>query len=263
MKRLIILLFLLTSVSVLYAQVSQGGYPRTYEQRNLKSAALIPSLSLKSIHVDELLAEDESLGTPYRYGVVEEVMLDVKSGLETQLDSSTVWRYEIVSDQAKSLKIFFQQLIIPDGATLFIYNNDYSKIAGAFTSANVNNDSTFAVADFPGGKLIVEYDEPFDAPFSGKVIIGSVSKAYRELEGLLSEEEDSAYLDVNCSSGIDWQIQKHSVCRYTFFEDQSSYLCTGALINNTHNDGTPYFLTANHCVSSSSSAGTVTAYFNY
>ena len=32
-----------------------------------------------------------------------------------------------------------------------------------------------------------------------------------------------------------------------------SGFCSGALINNTSNDGTPYFLTANHCFSDPSS----------
>ena len=35
-----------------------------------------------------------------------------------------------------------------------------------------------------------------------------------------------------------------------------SGFCSGALVNNTSNDGTPYFLTANHCVGS----GTVTGW---
>ena len=36
--------------------------------------------------------------------------------------------------------------------------------------------------------------------------------------------------------------------------------CTGSLINNTANDGTPYFLTANHCLGN---PNTWTYYFNH
>ncbi len=32
----------------------------------------------------------------------------------------------------------------------------------------------------------------------------------------------------------------------------NSYWCSGSLVNNTSNDGTPYFLTANHCYSNPS-----------
>ena len=38
-------------------------------------------------------------------------------------------------------------------------------------------------------------------------------------------------------------------------------LCTGTLINNTSEDGTPYFLTANHC--GPSSMGSAVFKFNY
>jgi hypothetical protein len=49
----------------------------------------------------------------------------------------------------------------------------------------------------------------------------------------------------------------------TYHDSQYSYYCSGALINNVRNDGTPYFLTANHCVSSNSVATTLVTYFNF
>jgi hypothetical protein len=41
------------------------------------------------------------------------------------------------------------------------------------------------------------------------------------------------------------------------------YICSGGLINNTANDRTPYFLTANHCISSDRVAATLEAYFRW
>jgi V8-like Glu-specific endopeptidase len=51
---------------------------------------------------------------------------------------------------------------------------------------------------------------------------------------------------VNCAVGADWQVEKRSVAMIL---SGGSALCTGSLVNNTANDGTPYFLTANHCYS--------------
>jgi len=263
MKKIFLLLvFLLPSVG-LYSQISKGGVPPSHVQRSLRSQAIIPTLELQSMNVDKLLMEDKANEIPFRYGVVEDVQLDIKSGLQTPLDSGCIWRYEIVSDNAKSIKLIFNQFIIPAGAELFVYNSDYSLIYGAFTFANMNADSSFAIVDFPGKKVIIEYYEPSDAEFNGKLIIDQISKAYRDLDYLMSTQEDSAYVDVNCATGIEWQLEKHAVCKYTFVEGVYSYICSGALINNVNNDGTPYFLTANHCVSSSTVATTVTAYFNY
>jgi lysyl endopeptidase len=41
------------------------------------------------------------------------------------------------------------------------------------------------------------------------------------------------------------------------------YLCSGALINNTSGDLTPYFLTAHHCGVTAATAATVVVYWNY
>jgi PKD repeat protein len=263
MKRILIFFVLLMPVVGLYAQISEGGLPPSYWQKSLKSAVIIPAWKLQPMNVTDLLAEDHANGTPFRYGVVEDADLDLKSGLETQLDSGTIWRYEVNSENAKSIKLFFSRFVIPGGAKLFVYNSNYSLIFGAFSSSNMNEDSTFAIIDFPGNKLIIEYYEPSDAEFSGELFLHQVSQAYRDLGEFLSSEADSGYVDINCSEGIKWQLEKHAVCMYTFNEGTKSYMCSGALINNTKNDGTPYFLTANHCVSSSISASTVTAYFNY
>jgi V8-like Glu-specific endopeptidase len=53
--------------------------------------------------------------------------------------------------------------------------------------------------------------------------------------------------NVNCPVGAAWQVEKRSVA---LILSGGSASCTGVLVNNTANDGTPYFLTANHCYSS-------------
>jgi len=261
-KILLFLGFLLPSLTIV-SQVSTGGLPPSFSHKNLKSQVVIPTLTLNLLNVDKLLNEDKTNGTPYRYGVIEKVQLDIKSGIETQLDSGHIWRYEITSNSAKSLKLLFKQFVIPARARLYVYNSDYSITCGAFTSANMNTDSSFVIADFPDKKLLLEYYEPSNPEFSGKLIINKISQAYRNLAGLMTAQADSGYIDVNCREGIDWQLEKHAVCLYTFISDTDSYLCSGGLINNATNDGTPYFLTANHCISTSDMAASVTAYFNY
>jgi PKD repeat protein len=260
-----ILILFLTLPFGLFAQISEGGFPHSY-QNGFRSSAVIPSLGLERIQVRNLLNEDKSNGIMYRYGVLETVNINIKSeGVKTEVDNGSIWRYKLIADSAKSLKLLFSKFNIPQGASLFVYNSDYSVVYGAYTRANVTPDSTFAIADFPGNELTIEYYEPSSAAFSGTVMLSKVSQAYRDLKEVMSTittAEDSLYVDVNCG-GLDWQVHKHAICRYSFAEDSSSYLCSGSLINNVNNDGTPYFLTAHHCVSSSVVAQTVVAYFNY
>ena len=63
--------------------------------------------------------------------------------------------------------------------------------------------------------------------------------------------------NVACSLAAGWDEEIRSVAKYTM----GGSLCTGALINNTAGDGTPYFLTANHCYDGS--PGWWVFWFNY
>ena len=46
-------------------------------------------------------------------------------------------------------------------------------------------------------------------------------------------------------------------------KSDGEYQCTGQLINDFASDLTPYFLTANHCISSGSEASSATVYWFY
>ena len=50
-------------------------------------------------------------------------------------------------------------------------------------------------------------------------------------------------MDVICSDGLPWANEIKSVVRIL----TGGTLCTGTLVNNTAQDGTPYVLTAEHC----------------
>ena len=64
-------------------------------------------------------------------------------------------------------------------------------------------------------------------------------------------------MDVICNDGLPWQNEIKSVARIL----AGGSLCTGTLINNTAEDGTPYFLTANHC--GPQNMGSAVFRFNY
>ncbi len=54
-------------------------------------------------------------------------------------------------------------------------------MAGAFTCNNMQQDSTFVIADIIGNTAIIEYFEPAGADFAGEIVIGSVGKAYKDI----------------------------------------------------------------------------------
>ncbi|MBN1159279.1 MAG: hypothetical protein JXA61_07845 [Bacteroidales bacterium] len=264
MKKIILILLVMISLEIT-AQISEGGLPLTFQIAEQKSTVGIPVYSLRALNVDRLMKEDlENKILPVRYALFEEVQIDIKEeGLRNEVSDprGEIWRYKIVAKDAKSIQLVFSEFILPEGATMFIYNDSCTMIYGAFTSRNMMPDHSFVIADFSSDHLIVEYFEPFNMESAGRITIGQIGQAYKDI--FKSSDSEDGFVGVNCYEARDFQNEKHSICRITYRVGSSGYLCTGALINNVRNDGTPYFLTANHCIQDSVAAKSMVTYFNY
>ena len=242
----------------LFAQISDNSLPESFLAVT-KSSEIIPSYLLDSVQVDKRVREDKQSGIPNRFGIVQEVQINIrKEGLKTTNGNINIWRYKIYCPDALSLGINFDLYDLPEGAGVYIYSSDKQNVRGAFTDQNNNNLNRLPTAQFPGNSVIIEYNEPVNVEFQGELEIGSVSKSYLDLKSVAN-----SWVQINCAEGQNWQNEKHAVCLMTFDEGFYSYYCTGSLINNVRLDGTPYFLTANHCISNNTVAGTLVTYFNY
>ncbi|WP_163709120.1 T9SS type A sorting domain-containing protein [Mangrovibacterium lignilyticum] len=240
------------------AQIADGSLPASFSI-NLKSANVLPQRELNPVNKEERIALDKAEGVQNRYGVLENLELNIKeAGVYSQYGDQNIWQYELSCEDALSLGLFFSTYDIPQGAALYIYTPDRQIVRGAFTWANKKDNGGLTLADLQGNTLIIEYNEPILPVFEGGVILGAVVKAYQSFEANTNER-----IQINCPEGDDWQNEKRAVCMITFNDSQYSYYCSGALVNNTLEDGSAYFLTANHCISSSTEAATLIAYFNY
>ena len=255
----LLLLIILFSFMDVYSQLSVPGVPESFSLKT-KNAVVIPLKELNAIDISKYLDEDKKLGIPNRYGVVQQVDIDIiTEGVRSAIPGKgAIWQYEIHSSQGFSLGITFGKFLLPEGASVFIYNEDHSQLIGAFTSINNNEINQLTIADFNGKNAIIEYFEPANPQFAGQLTISYVSQAYR-----IPLKAASTRIGINCPEGADWQDARHAVCLMTYHDQQFQYDCTGFLVNNTRQDGTPYFQTANHCISTSAVAATLVTYFNY
>lgn len=259
MKQLLLLMVLLTLCfgGTAYAQISAGGVPRSFELA-LNSTA--PSLTMPRVDVESYLAEDALAGKdePYRFGASIDVHVDLaNSGGWTEVAGGRVWRLRLASRGAYSLSLLYDHWYLPEGAELFIYNDDRSQVIGAFTSLNNWQDGTNITQPVAGDAVTLEYFEPGAVSGEGSLSISNVVHAYRNLFGRPAANPLDNYGDsgtcnnnVNCPEGAGWQADKRGVCM--ILTSGGSRLCTGSLINNVRGDLTPYFLTANHCLGGSS-----------
>jgi len=261
MRKLILLAcfcFLTSVFSRLSGQISVGGIPYSF-RTTLKSAVEIPTQFLQNVAVDSLRTADSLANISNRFAILEYLSIDIKEKGNKIIvgDSLKIWQYRLIAPQAMALAVRFGIFRVPPGARLYLYNAQRTQLLGAYTALNHKPDETFAIQPLEGNEIILEYEEPLNAEFEGSLVIQSVSKAYRSLSATL------LYNDINCPGWENWQIVKRAVCRIIFDDVDGSYYCTGSLINNTRFDATPYFLTANHCISTQYSASSVVVYFNY
>ena len=265
---------LILSISILFclpnisAQISHGGKPLSFENSSLKS---IPVFNTPRVNYQQMIREDGEItgkAKPFRFGKTHDVLLNPENyGVWQELPSGEkVWRLKIRSEKAFAIGLFFQDFYLNEGVKFFMYSADYSIIKGAFTSKNNKKSRVFSTLPLPGDELVLELNIPKEMDY-GKFEISGIVHDYKNVFGKDSDAfkaSGSCNVNVNCPEGDDWQNEKRSVVKYSYTDDSGgSYLCTGALINNTRQDASPYLLTASHCINSSTEAASALFIFNY
>jgi hypothetical protein len=243
------------------AQISSGGTPPS-QQFTLRSA--VPAVQMPSVDAQDYLAEDaqETKDVPLRFGVPFEVALNLdNSGEWTELpDGARLWRLRIEAPGAYSINLVYDQYFMPAGGKFFIYNERYEFVIGAFTESNNKDHGMFGTQPVPGDVSILEYYEPASVRGQGRISVMRVVHAYRNMFGY-ANSLDSFGSSGSCNNNVacddEWNDQERGVVM--LLTSGGSRYCSGSLINNANNDGTPYVLTANHC----SPGATDVAMFNY
>lgn len=264
---LLFVLFLFLSLDV-FAQLSEGGRPLDIFGLKSVSSQKYIELSLPPESMAKAMKANESEVSlkPFIFAVKIPVNLNANnSGDWYTYDDYNVWQLAIHSEGAKSINLIFDKYHLPKGARLFIFTEDKSDILGAFTSANNSEFNMLATSPVSGDRIIVQYEEPFDAEFSGELSIMSVNHDFIGIKTAGDErrplgESGSCNVNVNCDYLEEYRMAANSVCRVLIGGNE---LCSGALINNTENDETPYLYTAGHCIADATDALVSVFLFNY
>jgi len=185
------------------------------------------------------------------------------SGVYTVMpNGNKIWLLKISSQIAFSLNIIFEKFHLPPGAELWLYNADKTYALGAYTALNNSKSGKLAIEPVPGSELLLEYFEPAGVPFAGELLISKVNHDFLDVFKALRGfgDSDVCNVDINCDAGNEWQMQKRAVLK-TMINGKD--LCSGALINNSLQNGTPYFYTASHCGDTQTDAENWIFYFQY
>lgn len=278
--RKILFLVVFGSPALLFAQLSHGGRPLPINAGGNARSVLplqIPFVEMPAFDIQqaELRSKEEeskfkSLDFAHKFLV--HLRPDNSGIVFTTFDNIKVWRVGVRSRNAYSLNILFTKFRLPEGAKVFVYNADQSEILGSYTHENNTDLNILPVQPIGGEELIVEYHEPLDADFKGEIEIGEVNHDFRGLFRA-TEPRDPQY---DCHPNIVCYPEDVLPGRgvVALIINGTTY-CTGSLINNSANNGTPYLITATHCINRDYDAtflanrkydimaGTVVAFFGY
>ncbi len=261
MKNKLLLLVLCVSAFSFGQIIPEDVKPPSWKQPNEFTSSSKPfklqSFDLKSIQ-DEDLINDKDKSKPWRFG--HELYVDHnfnEVGKWTTLpNGDKVWRMSYTSEGALSINFFFDVFWIPEGAKLYVYNNEKTDIIRPFTHHNNNPEEVLGTWLVEGDQAWIEYYQPANVKGQAKLTIGSVIHGYRTAETYQKALNDSGACnhDVDCDItppgadpyGLD-TVKENIKKAAGMLVTGNTGFCSGTLVNNTNNDGTPYFMTANHC----------------
>lgn len=247
---------------------------------------------LPELEMEKTLASDEATGPALQIGAPRAVpattsVAQTQSALQwTALPSGQqVAAINIQSTGAYGVRagVLVEQL--PDGALLRIYSQEHPGAIVERRGAEINAllaqnreagaagaaASTWWTPEVGAGDTTVEVVLPAGMPPEAlRIAIPMVSHLYYNLslptdsewaereqtDSTKADALDSCRMDASCTDH--YQTERNAVARMLFARGNgASYLCTGTLLNNPKLDYVPYFLTANHCISTQSVASTL------
>lgn len=262
---------------VAQAQISHGGRPLSYSAfRSLSSTLFqeMPSFDVEAEKKIDRETHDLRGGVRFAYKFITDFTPDNSGQTFTLVDGTKVWRLGIRSSGAYSINILFSEYDLPEGASLFLYSPDQSQVLGSFNHQNNSELGLLPVSPVYGDELIIEYQEPPGVDYAGRLRVGEVNHAYRDLR---RGEPEGNRQGFDCMPPVicfsDTTDRYDEIARsVVLLVIDGTTLCTGVLVNNTANDRTPYLLTASHCLNDqfkvknpdyAKVASSIVSFFNY
>lgn len=254
MKKILVLAGVIFGfLNLSWGQLSFPGTPASFQKEQL--SWYVPTVDLPALDIEKLWNEDlaaKDKGTPLRIGVNHQVTLNMyNSGKWDHLpNGERIWRMGVRSEGALALHFNFSQFEIPKGAEVYIYSPDHQYVAGMYDRRSTLEDGAFYAQDIPGDEMIIEYYQPASVEGTPQIEISSVGHTYKDgsnYKGFHGTAVGDCHINTACPEVEPWRDQVNSVVLIKITVGNDIYMCSGAMINNTRQDNTPYVFTAEHC----------------
>src|SRR5438034_88728 len=220
-------------------------------------------LNQPSITLDRLDIRSVTMRAPNQIGVNRSVAVSPKTRAQKVVnpDGSQITVLIIKSSGASGIGVHFRTFALAAGEEVYVYGPaPDSIVCGPYTNKGPWSGGEFWSGTLVGDTAVIEFQTRSNKDEKAFEIF-EVSHIFPELDlRLRSAEPDLLNCEIDASCYGDGQ--KNAVGRI-LFNDNGEFVCTGTLLNDGAQDFTPYFLTANHCVSTQTIAQTVEVYWFY
>jgi len=220
---------------------------------------------------------------PMKIGVVKAIPMSVgrpagrgfaRGELVEQPDGSFVWAVSVSSPGAQAIRLHLTAFSLPPNTEMYLLS-DNGQVDGPYTGRGRNRDGDFWTRSVASetGTLMLRYTgktPDVDLPRM-TFVVSEVGHVRGRPPRPLEQNHDSWPCSDNASCVVDATCNttdpaaapaEDAVAKMEWIKGPYIYTCTGGLIADT-DPGTqiPYFLTANHCLSSSNS--NLETFFHY
>ena len=216
------------------------------EHRRVAKIKAMPPLDIQKIASARQQEKDDNV--PFRFGEGFDTHITLADGEWTDRESGRLWTMAIESKGAYSINFVFNDFHLPEGAELYISNEEGDMLYGPVTS-KVNTENGHFLTDLiKGDKVTIYLFEPSNKRNESQLTIKRVVHAY---ENMFS---DMAYGQIgssgNCNNNVAcfpaWSKESDAVALVLL--SNGTEWCSGSLLMTANQSFRPYFLSAFHCI---------------
>lgn len=245
-SRYILLIICCSLLEIAKAQVEthyykQGEIPSIRKANRMNaSVEKMPSFDLEG-YIKEC-AEIEKRTGICLFGKGFDISYTLNDGQWEDVDGGRLWSMSFESDGAHSLNFVFEDFSLPEGADLYIYNQDETVVYGPVTNDCLYENGHFLTDIIPGNQVTITLFEPLECIGRSTLRIARMVHGYKNEMSMSYREQTRNGYSLNAACYPEYSLESDGV-GLIFVSEATGYY-TGSLVMSTDYSFKPYFLTS-------------------
>lgn len=246
-KSVFTLLMLLISFCTSFAQVetkyiNKGEYYTGLHRFNSINQVVKTMPSFNALEIQEESIKDNKFGL-YCFGKAFDVNYTLADGKWEKVDDGRLWSLTIKSENALSLNLVFNNFSLPEGADLYIENQEGSVLYGPVTYDVIPDNGFFLTDIIFGEQATITIFEPDKHYNETSLIIKRVVHGYKDINAEINKVSNQTRFNTSPSVACYPDYEKESDAVGTIITASGTHICCGSLVMSTDYSFKPYFLT--------------------